>query len=69
MTYYGLPAFAVHLIRMYGFVEMSTQYEGYLKCKVHYHVIIEQLIGVTLENVVNGVIISSILDLYNYILI
>lgn len=44
-----------NLIRMYGFVETVTQLEGDAKCKVHYHVIMELLIGVTLEDIMNGV--------------
>ena len=44
-----------NLIRMYGFVETVTQLEGDSKCKVHYHVIMELLIGVTLEDIMNGV--------------
>lgn len=44
-----------NLIRMYGFVETVTQLEEDNKCKVHYHVIMELLIGVTLEDIMNGV--------------
>lgn len=44
-----------NLIRMYGFVETISHYEGGTKCKVHYHVIMELLVGVTLENIMNGV--------------
>lgn len=44
-----------NLIRMYGFVETAFQSEGGGKAKVHYHVIMELLVGVTLENVMNGV--------------
>lgn len=44
-----------NLIRMYGFVETVTQFEGDTRCKVHYHVIMELLIGVTLEDIMNGV--------------
>lgn len=43
-----------NLIRMYGFVETTTRTEDG-KCTVHYHVIMELLIGVTLENIINGV--------------
>ena len=43
-----------NLIRMYGFVETITQLERD-KSKVHYHVIMELLIGVTLEDIMNGV--------------
>ena len=44
-----------NLIRMYGFVETTSPYEDGIKCKVHYHVIMELLVGVTLEDVINGV--------------
>lgn len=44
-----------NLIRMYGFVETVIQLEGDTKCKVHYHVIMELLIGVTLEDIMNGI--------------
>lgn len=44
-----------NLIRMYGFVETISHYEGGTKSKVHYHVIMELLIGVTLEDIMNGV--------------
>lgn len=44
-----------NLIRMYGFVETTTYYEGGSKSKVHYHVIMELLVGVTLENLINGI--------------
>lgn len=44
-----------NLIRMYGFVETTTYYEGGSKRKVHYHVIMELLVGVTLENLINGI--------------
>lgn len=44
-----------NLIRMYGFVETVTYYEGGSKSKVHYHVIMELLVGVTLENLINGI--------------
>lgn len=43
-----------NLIRMYGFVETTTRTEDG-KCTTHYHVIMELLIGVTLENIINGV--------------
>lgn len=43
-----------NLIRMFGFVEtVSTFGEG--KMKVHYHVIMELLVGVTLEDIMKGV--------------
>lgn len=44
-----------NLIRMYGFVETLSIYDGGTKCKVHYHVIMELLVGVTLEDIMNGV--------------
>lgn len=44
-----------NLIRMYGFVETVTQLDEDTKYKVHYHVIMELLIGVTLEDMMNGV--------------
>lgn len=44
-----------NLIRMYGFVETISHYESEDKYKVHYHVIMELLVGVTLEDVMNGV--------------
>lgn len=44
-----------NLIRMYGFVETISHYEGGTKSKVHYHVIMELLVGVTLEDIMNGV--------------
>lgn len=44
-----------NLIRMYGFVETVSHYEGGTKCKVHYHVIMELLIGVTLEDIMHGI--------------
>lgn len=44
-----------NLIRMYGFVETVSNIEGTGKSKVHYHVIMELLVGVTLENVINGI--------------
>ena len=44
-----------NLIRMYGFVETISYYEGGTKSKVHYHVIMELLVGVTLEDIINGV--------------
>lgn len=43
-----------NLIRMYGFVETSTRVDGTTN-KIHYHVIMELLIGVTLEDVINGI--------------
>ncbi len=45
-----------NLIKMYGFVETVSYYEGGSKCKVHYHVIMELLVGVTLEDIMNGII-------------
>lgn len=44
-----------NLIHMYGFVEAITPSNGTIKNKVHYHVIMELLIGVTLESLMNGV--------------
>lgn len=44
-----------NLIRMYGFVETISHYEGGTKMKVHYHVIMELLVGVTLEDIMNGI--------------
>ena len=44
-----------NLIRMYGFVETTSVIEGTGKSKVHYHVVMELLVGVTLENVINGI--------------
>ncbi len=44
-----------NLIRMYGFVETISYYESGTKSKVHYHVIMELLVGVTLEDIMNGV--------------
>ena len=43
-----------NLIRMYGFVETVTPVAGTTDYTVHYHVIMELLIGVTLENVMKG---------------
>lgn len=44
-----------NLIHMYGFVEAVTPGNGNIPDKVHYHVIMELLIGVTLEDLMNGV--------------
>lgn len=44
-----------NLIRMHGFVETVIQIGGEAKSKIHYHVIMELLIGVTLENLINGI--------------
>ncbi len=44
-----------NLIRMYGFVETITSIADGNKVKVHYHVIMELLVGVTLEDILNGV--------------
>ena len=44
-----------NLIRMYGFVETISHYESGTKSKIHYHVIMELLVGVTLEDIMNGV--------------
>lgn len=43
-----------NLIRMFGFVETVTNY-GEGKVKLHYHVIMELLVGVTLEDIMKGV--------------
>lgn len=40
-----------NLIRMYGFVQIVSPYEG----KIYYYVIMELLVGVTLEEVLKGV--------------
>lgn len=45
-----------NLIRMYGFVETLVHVDEETKYKVRYHVIMELLMGVTLENIMNGVI-------------
>ena len=42
-----------NLIRMYGFVQ-TISCNG-IQNKAHYHVIMELLVGVTLENIMNGV--------------
>ena len=44
-----------NLARMYGFIEMINYYEGGTKCKVHYYIIMELLVGVTLENFMQGI--------------
>ena len=44
-----------NLIRMYSFVETVSTYDS----KVHYHVIMELLVGVTLEDVINGITVSG----------
>jgi len=44
-----------NLIRMYGFVEAITSATDKSPAKVHYHVVMELLIGVTLEDVLNGI--------------
>ena len=43
------------LIHMYGFIETVHQFENSTKTKVHYHVIMELLVGVTLEDIINGI--------------
>lgn len=43
-----------NLIKMYEFVEVVTQLEGG-KSKVYYHVIMELLIGVTLDDLLSGI--------------
>lgn len=45
-----------NLIRMYGFVETIFPLEGNKGVKVHYHVIMELLVGVTLESVMTGIV-------------
>lgn len=47
-----------NLIRMYGFVETPVLSEGVV-VKVYYHVIMELLVGVTLESMMNGVVIDQ----------
>ncbi len=44
-----------NLIHMYGFIETVHQFENSTKTKVHYHVIMELLVGVTLEDIINGI--------------
>lgn len=44
-----------NLIRMYGFVEAVTPATDKSPQRVHYHVIMELLIGVTLEDMLNGI--------------
>ncbi|MDE6335507.1 MAG: serine/threonine protein kinase, partial [Muribaculaceae bacterium] len=44
-----------NLIRMYGFVEAVTPSIDKPSGRVHYHVVMELLIGVTLEDVLNGI--------------
>lgn len=44
-----------NLIRMYGFVEAVTPATEKSPARVHYHVIMELLIGVTLEDLLNGI--------------
>lgn len=44
-----------NLIRMYGFIETVSYYEGGKKCKVYYHIIMELLVGVTLDDIINGI--------------
>lgn len=44
-----------NLIRMYGFVEALTPATEKSPARVHYHVIMELLIGVTLEDFLNGI--------------
>ena len=47
-----------NLIRMLGFVETETFY-GEGKRKVHYHVIMELLVGVTLEDILKGITMNQ----------
>ena len=44
-----------NLIHMYGFVESYVKVDGDTRTRVYYHVIMELLIGVTLENLLNGI--------------
>lgn len=44
-----------NLIRMYGFVEAMTLATDKSPARVHYHVVMELLIGVTLEDMLNGI--------------
>lgn len=44
-----------NLIHMLGFVETVNKYDGGTRTKVNYHVIMELLIGVTLEDIMNGI--------------
>lgn len=44
-----------NLIRMYGFVEAVTPATEKSPSRVHYHVIMELLVGVTLEDMLNGI--------------
>lgn len=43
-----------NLIRMYGFVETRFELDGGIRSRVYYHVIMELLVGVTLENLLEG---------------
>lgn len=44
-----------NLIRMYGFVEAVGPAVGDMPGKTHYHVIMELIVGVTLEDILNGI--------------
>ena len=44
-----------NLIKMYGFVETVSPSSDNSQVKIHYHVIMELLIGVTLEDILNGI--------------
>lgn len=44
-----------NLIKMYGFVESVSPSSDNSHVKIHYHVIMELLIGVTLEDILNGI--------------
>lgn len=44
-----------NLIRMYGFVEAVSPATDMAPARVHYHVVMELLVGVTLEDILNGV--------------
>ena len=45
-----------NLIKMYGFVETTSHAENGAKIMHHYHVIMELLVGVTLEDAVRGIV-------------
>lgn len=44
-----------NLIKMFGFVETVSPSSDNSHVKIHYHVIMELLIGVTLEDILNGI--------------
>lgn len=47
-----------NLIKMYGFVETTSEYEfnGSIVKKAHYHVIMELLVGITLDEMLRGIV-------------